>query len=250
VPVGVVNAASFAKTAAGTGAAVAPGSLIQIYSSLPGASAASVTGSFQNHLGNVSVTFNGVNAPLQSVFPSGAYPYINAQLPFEIANSTSSMVVTVNGVSSAPYSVQTTPQAPGVFTIPAGVGNAVLVNLSDNSIAAPAGSIVGLPTHPITRGQTAFFYATGLGVLTPAVADGTASCNSAGGCTAVATPTVLVGGVPAEVVFAGQAGVYPGVNQVNITIPANAPAGNAVPLEVLSSDGRILSTASATIAIQ
>jgi len=63
-------------------------------------------------------------------------------------------------------------------------------------------------------------------------------------------PTVLVGGMPAQAVFAGQAGAYPGLNQINFTIPANAPTGNAVPLQVMSADGTILSTPSATIAIQ
>jgi len=41
-----------------------------------------------------------------------------------------------------------------------------------------------------------------------------------------------------------------GVNQINITIPANAPTGDAVPLQVMSADGRVLSTPGATIAIQ
>ena len=63
-------------------------------------------------------------------------------------------------------------------------------------------------------------------------------------------PTALVGGVPAQVTFAGQAPGYPGVNQINIVIPANAPTGNAVPLQLMSGDGKVLSTPGATIAIQ
>jgi uncharacterized protein (TIGR03437 family) len=212
VPTGVVNAASFAKSSIGTGSAVAPGSLVQIYTSLAGAVAASTGAPFPATLGNVSVTFNGVAAPIQSVSPSGPYPSINAQVPFEVTGSTANMVVTVNNVSSGPFLIPIVAQAPGMFTIPAGVGNAVLVNLSDSSIAAPAGSIAGLTSHPIPRGQTAYFYATGLGAQTPAVTDGTANCLLSAGCKANATPTVLVGGVAVQIAFAGQAGVYAGVN--------------------------------------
>jgi uncharacterized protein (TIGR03437 family) len=41
-----------------------------------------------------------------------------------------------------------------------------------------------------------------------------------------------IGGVPAEVTFAGAAPGLPGVTQINIRIPATAPTGAAVPLIV------------------
>jgi len=56
--------------------------------------------------------------------------------------------------------------------------------------------------------------------------------------------------VTAQVVFAGQAPQYPGVNQINIIIPQNAPTGAAVPIQIQSADGTVISPASATIAIQ
>lgn len=259
VPAGVVNAASFAKDSTGAGAAVAPGSLIQVYSSLVGATAASAEGApFPASLGGVSVTFDGISAPIQSVVPTGAFPFINVQLPFEITNSTTSMVVMVNGVPSAPMNVPVTPQAPGVFTSPPdGQHNAIFVYLDPVSntakIAAPASqaSAFTIPVAPIPRGTSGFFYATGLGALNPSLTDGTApSLTSTTVYNAAQMPSALVGGVPAQVIFAGQAPGYPGVNQINITIPANAPTGNAVPLQVMSADGRVLSTPGATIAIQ
>jgi trimeric autotransporter adhesin len=249
IPAGVLNAASFAKNASGAGTAVAPGSLVQVYSSLQGATQASASPPYLNSLGGVSVTFDGIPAAIQSVNPGGAYPFINAQLPFEVTGTSASMVVTVNNVPSAPFPVPITPQAPGIFTFGSGSGNAVLVNLSDYSVAAPSGSIPGLNTHPIARGQTGYFYVTGLGALTPAVADGTANCASASGCTANLMPTVTVGGVAAQVVFAGQAGAYPGVDQINIVIPLNSPTGSAVALQMISADGLVMSNL-ATVAIQ
>jgi uncharacterized protein (TIGR03437 family) len=60
---------------------------------------------------------------------------------------------------------------------------------------------------------------------------------------------VLVGGISAQVNFAGQAPGYPSVDQVNIIIPQNAPTGNSVSLVVQSADGSVTSN-TATIAVQ
>ena len=68
-------------------------------------------------------------------------------------------------------------------------------------------------------------------------------------CNANAMPTVLVGGVAAQVSFAGQAPGYPGVAQINLTIPQSAPTGSSVSLIVKSADGTVTSNA-ATIAVQ
>ena len=183
---GVLDAASFAKSPNGQGSAVAPGSLVQIYATLPGASAANAnTVPFLASLGGVSVTFNGIPAPLSSVVPTGAFPFVNAQVPFEVsttAGPTANLVLTVNGVMSpGVWQVPVLPIAPGVFTTTQnGQGQAILVNLANLQIATPS--------NPIPRGGTGFFYATGLGELLPAVADGAASPASP----AVATPIVLI----------------------------------------------------------
>jgi uncharacterized protein (TIGR03437 family) len=160
-------------------------------------------------------------------------------------------VITVNNVPSAPLQTQIVASSPGIFTIPAtGQGNAVLVNLADFSIAAPTGSIPGLNSHPIPRGQSAYFYVTGLGSMTPGVADGTGSCPAANGlCNADAPPTVTVGDMPAQIIFSGQAGGFPGVMQINIFVPNGAPTGNDVPLVVKSADGTVISN-TATVAVQ
>ncbi|HTW66019.1 MAG TPA: choice-of-anchor tandem repeat GloVer-containing protein [Bryobacteraceae bacterium] len=239
---GVLNAASYAKDANGQGLSVAPGSLVQIYATLPGASAANATGvPLPTSLGGVSVTFGGTPAPVSAVAPTGAFPFVNAQVPFEVsARPPVDLVLTVNGVSSqGTWQVPVVPVGPGVFTTAAnGLGQAILVNLANLQIASPS--------NPIPRGGTAFFYATGLGALQPAVADGAASPASP----AVATPTVLVGGITAPVIYAGQAPGYPGVNQINITIPQNTPTGNAVPLQIQTADGTLTTSNLVTIAIQ
>ncbi len=253
---GILNAASYAEVN-GAGAPVAPGSLVAVFTSPLAAQAASFSSAtLPESLGGVSVTFNGVTAPMVTVSPAGAYPYVSAQVPFEAlpagqSSATVPVVITVNNVPSEPVNMTIVSSAPGIFTIPAtGQGNAVLVNLSDYSLAAPAGSIAPL-SHPIPRGQAAFFYVTGLGTMTPAVADGSGVCTSPDGlCHADAMPQVFVGGVQvAHIDFAGQAPGFPGVEQINFTIPQNAPTGDTVSLIVMSADGTVTSN-TATIAVQ
>jgi uncharacterized protein (TIGR03437 family) len=194
------------------------------------------------------------------VVPTGANPYVSVQVPFEVltAGQTSSSVpavITVNGAASAAVQASIVPSAPGIFTIPpTGQGNAILVftNPATNgpAIAAPTNASIGYPTAPIPRGTSGFFYVTGLGAMTPSVADGSGACPAANGqCNANAAPEVSIGGVSAQVQFAGQAPGFPGIFQVNIEVPQNAPPGNSVPLIVKSADGSVTSN-TATIAVQ
>src|SRR5580692_299903 len=85
---GVLDAGSFTKDAQGHGTAVAPGSLVAIFGAFPGALLANADSiPYSTSLGGVSVTFNNVAAPLQNIVPTGAFPFINAQLPFEALSS-------------------------------------------------------------------------------------------------------------------------------------------------------------------
>jgi uncharacterized protein (TIGR03437 family) len=257
---GIVNAASYAVSN-GAGAAVAPGSLVTIFTSQLATQTASFMGSsLPPALSGVSVTFNGIAAPMVAVGPSGANPYVSAQVPFEVLPSgqTSGSVpvaITVNGETSTAIQASIVSSAPGIFTIPpTGQGNAILVFLNPQTnaptVAGPAGASLGYPSAPIPRGTSGFFYVTGLGAMTPSVADGSGTCLTADGlCEANAQPTVFVGGVPAQVAFAGQAPGFPGVTQINITVPQNAPTGSAVSLTVKSADGTVTSN-TATVAVQ
>jgi len=65
--------------------------------------------------------------------------------------------------------------------------------------------------------------------------------------TATTMPTVLIGGQPAQVVFAGLSPQFVGVNQINVAIPASTPTGNAVSLQI--SLGGVTTSAAVTIAV-
>src|SRR5579871_4427904 len=101
VPGGVVNGASLAKNADGSFPSLAPGTLVTIFGSFPGATQADADSvPFSTALGGVSVKFNDVPAPMRDVFPQSQF--INVQVPFGVlpAGQTSGnvkIVVSVNG---------------------------------------------------------------------------------------------------------------------------------------------------------
>jgi uncharacterized protein (TIGR03437 family) len=212
------NAASFLRAMP-----LSPGSLVTIF----GAGLAAVTETgvmpLPSTLGGVSGTVGGASARLLYVSPS----QINLQIPWEATTGAADMVVTTNGGALDALRVTIATASPGVFSLGWGVGQAIAIN-PDGSLAAPDGSIAGIKTHPAHAGDYLMIFATGLGAVTPAIADGAPAGNIIR--TAVATPAVLVGGVPARVTFAGLASEFAGVNQINIVVPP--VGGDAVSLQI------------------
>ena len=229
---GVLNGASFAR-----GVVVAPGSIVSIFGTqLAGSLAQGLSIPLSTSIDGVQVTFNGIAAPLY--FVSGEQ--INAQLPWNVLGSggggsgSVNVVVTRGSTPSQPVAVNVGPFSPGIFTASSGTGYAIAIN-PDGSLAAPAGSIPGIATRPVRAstpagiGETVLILGTGLGAVTPPVANGANSLDATRATTTV--PTVLVGGVPATVQFSGLSPQFPGVYQLNVVMP-DVPAGDRVPLQI------------------
>jgi uncharacterized protein (TIGR03437 family) len=87
------------------------------------------------------------------------------------------------------------------------------------------------PANPLARGGIAVLWGTGLGEVTPRVAAGAAA--PAAGATTVARAEVTVGGRPARVLYCGLAPGFAGLYQINIEIPADAPLGDMLPVQVI-----------------
>ncbi len=73
-------------------------------------------------------------------------------------------------------------------------------------------------------------YCNGLGPVNNQPADG-ALASSTELSTTTTTPTVTIGGKKAQVLFSGLAPGFPGLYQINVIVPADAPTG-AQPLIV------------------
>jgi uncharacterized protein (TIGR03437 family) len=231
---GVVNAASFAAGGA------TPGEIVSIFGTGLGPAGGAVgalnpgTDRLNTILAGVTVTFNGVRAPL---FYASA-GQINAQAPFEMAGQASaSVVVTHQLAASQPITVPIAAARPGVFVRPG--GSQGIIQHQDGSLNSA--------TNAIARGQAIIIYATGQGAVRPALPTGAlASASPLSG--AAQTVTATVGGVPAQVLFGGLTPQFVGLLQVNAIVPANAPTGGAVPISI--NVGGVDSQPNVTLAIR
>ncbi|HVW07365.1 MAG TPA: IPT/TIG domain-containing protein [Bryobacteraceae bacterium] len=253
---GVVDAASFAA-----GRPVSAGNIVAIFgSNLATKLTVTDTVTLSTTLGNVSVTFNGVNAALQFVSPG----QINAQVPWDVLpsgqNGTVNAVVTSAGASSAPAAVTINQFGPGVY---AAGGHAFAINAQDpNSVryasfAAPVDTFgtgcdqTPLPAtcaykaFPAQTGDVLLVYAGGLGALDNAVQTGQLPPAGVIARTTT-TPMVLVNNVPAQVLYSGMSS-FVGVYQINIVVPTGV-SGGTLPFQV--QIGGITTTASTTIAVE
>jgi uncharacterized protein (TIGR03437 family) len=238
-PGGVIDAAAGSSP-------VAPGGLVSIFGNNL-ASALAVAGSIplSTSLGNVSVTFNGIAAPL--LFVSAGQ--VNAQLPWNVLSSgtvgTANIVVTSNGQASTSVSVPVGPFSPGIFS--SGT-QAIAYGNTDGIIAAAPGAIPGLTTHPakINDPLTLVILATGLGAVDPPVQTGSNVTDGVAHNTTT-SPTVTVGNVAAKVVFSGMSPQFVGVYQINIVIAPSTPTGDKIPVQI--SMGGVTSPGNITIAV-
>jgi uncharacterized protein (TIGR03437 family) len=207
-----VNAATF------TGS-IAPGA----YAALGGSGLATQTvsadpGVLPLTLGGVSVFVNGFQAPLLFVSPG----QINLQVPWELGpgDGTAPFTVMVNG----PTAKGTRAGSPvnGTFsnTVKASVDtySPGVFGIAQNDDGSP------LTSRPAKAGDILLIFANGLGPVNGPVTTGGIS---PGGATCQKNPLVTIGGLQAEVLFAGLAPGYVGAYQVNIRVPAGLPAGSA-----------------------
>jgi uncharacterized protein (TIGR03437 family) len=234
------------RDGAGFGTALAPGAFVSIFGAdLAGPEQFAVATPIPTTLAGVSVRIGGRFAPLFYAGPG----QINALIPFEVSGQTTIQVVTGPTAGGNTLNVNLAATAPGIFATNAqGFGQGAILNNPDPSFAAPAGSIPGAATRPARRGDVITIFASGLGPVTPAMPSGLAA--GAGGTaipTLVNAPTVRIGGISAVVEFAGLAPEFVGLYQVNVRVPANAPTGSAIPVQITTFQGQISNTV--TIAV-
>jgi uncharacterized protein (TIGR03437 family) len=229
---GVVNAASFAALAP-----LAPGSLVAVFGTRLSQGMVSATNiPLPVNLAGANIVIGGQQAPL--LFASNGQ--VNAVIPYGIpANSAQQAIVIVASALSVPQPVTIAAAAPGVFTSDGKQGIVVDVDLSGNQVLVDA-------THPATIGHALVIYCTGLGEVNPPVTTGTAAPSDPLS-KAVNPVTVTIGGVAANVLFAGLTPTEVGLYQVNVVIPTGLTPGTQVPL-VLTAAGQV--SAPVTIAVQ
>jgi len=222
----VVNGASFSI------GPVAPGSIVSIFGTgLASAPLAASSASWPIAIGDTSVTFNGVAAPLYYV-SSGQ---INAQVPFELGLGRVSVQVKLGNQVSAPQTITLQAFSPGIFTLDsAGTGAILHADYALVSSSAPA-----------QPGETVLIFATGLGSLRTPVPSGTPAPSNPPAET-LDTPIVVIGGSSSQVTFSGLAPGFVGLYQVNVQVPLSLAAGDQT--VQISAEGVVSNTAIMAVA--
>jgi uncharacterized protein (TIGR03437 family) len=230
---GVISAASY------QGGAVAPGEIVAIYGSSLGpvtlAGLQASNGLVSNNVAGTQFFFDGIAAPI--IYVSGGQSA--AIVPFEVAGKSSTQLqAAYQGVKSAPVTIPVVPALPGIFTLNlSGTGQGAIVNQD--------GTVNGA-SNRAAKGSYVSIYMTGDGQTNPPEIDGQIAN---GPIPTAASVSVSIGGANAPVLYSGVAGAsVAGFTQINVTVPANAPSGTAVPLVV--TIGGIQSQPGVTIAIQ
>lgn len=206
-PGGVVNAASY-------GASVAPGGIAAVFGDFAVSAPVSAAGTpLPGTLAQFSAEFDGgVRVPLFYVSPTQA----NVQIPWELSGrSQTTLRVTVNGETSAPEAVDLIAYAPGVFGA---------------AITDPAGRRLDAANPAVAGSTVAVIYSTGLGMVRNRPVSGAAAVDAL--ATTVAEPAVMIGGQPAQVLYAGIVPGMVGLYQINARVPARSSTGDAVPVTV------------------
>ena len=207
-PIGIVNSANFAPITN----SVAPGEFLTLF----GTNLSSVTLQaqslpLQTNLGGVQVMVNSRAAPIYFVSPT--------QISVIVPNATTESFATFQVISGTPSNKVTlyvTPTAPGVYTQPPdGVETAAALH-TDYSLVTR--------NNPAKVGETLQLFVTGLGAVTPAVADGTVVPSSPLSLVN-ADVAVFVDGQQAQVTFKGLAPGFVALYQVNFVVPEGVSSG-------------------------
>lgn len=205
-------------------APVAPGMLITLKGQELGNNPGTVAESapLPVELGTTEVRLG--DRPLRLLYVSS--DQVNAQVPFDITAETEHQVQVRRGEAlSVPEQFVVSSAQPAIFTEnQAGTGQAVAVVASTGQLGANSAS-------PVKVGDILTVFATGLGRVSPEIEAG-APAPMDQLVTTVNPVEVTVGGVAAQVLFAG---LQPGAvarYQINFAIPEGVQAGSEVPVIV------------------
>jgi uncharacterized protein (TIGR03437 family) len=233
----VVTASNIVNAASLLSGTIAPGEMLNI-SGTGFAAGPAVTAPqgqpLPTELGSTQVFFNNVPAPISTVQSN----QVSVVVPYEIQGQSSALMkVVYAGAASATVNLMVAPTAPGIFTSnSSGVGQITAVNI-DGTINSSG--------NPATRGTLITFYATGGGQTNPPGVDGALAGKNPP--VPVAPVTLMIGGVQAEVTYAGGAPGYPaGLMQINAIIPSTIAPNVATP--VVLTIGTVSSQPGTTIA--
>jgi uncharacterized protein (TIGR03437 family) len=216
-----VNAASYA-----TGA-ISPGQIVSIFGtgvgpSQPATLELNTAGTHVvSTLAGTRVLFDGIAAPI--IYCSAGQTGV--VVPYGIAGrSSATLEVEFEGRKSNQLVLPVVSSAPGIFSSDSsGSGQGAILNQNYETNGA---------ARPAKKGEVIILFATGAGQTNPAGDDGRVIGAPLPQLTQ--DVTARIGGVPADVLYAGMApSLVNGVLQVNLRVPQALASGGALPVEIV-----------------
>jgi uncharacterized protein (TIGR03437 family) len=214
---GIVNAVS------NRGGGIAQGSMFTIYGSNLGPAAYWQAYQFPipDTVNNVTVTVKQASTTLKAYLLYVQANQINAIMPSNVPLGDAQVTVTYNGIIGAAATVTIVKVAFGINSSAYGPGPGIIKNY-DGSSNPPLNSA----SNSAKPRQVEIVVGTGLGPITT-------PDNQSPPAGAPTTPVqVVVGGIPANIAYSGRAPGNAGQDQINFTVPDNAPLGCSVPVQI------------------
>jgi uncharacterized protein (TIGR03437 family) len=149
---------------------------------------------------------------------------INVQVPWELAGQSSvQMKVSVddNYLFGNVVTVPLAQYTPSFF-----VGNGTIAALDATTYAYI------LSSNPAHAGEILALFANGLGPVTNQPASGAPAPGGANLASTTTQPVVMIGGQQAQVGFSGLAPGFPGLYQINVTVPSGLTGNQQVTVSI------------------
>lgn len=196
-----------------------------------------VGGKLPTVLDGVSVTVNGKPAYVYFVSPK----QLNVLVPVDNTIGPVQIQTTSNGLTSATSTATMQAVAPAFFMFNSDKYVAA-THTDGRLLVGPTNLFTPSASTPAKSGEVVVLYGTGFGPTTPAIPDGQTVTTPG---ILMTPPVIRIGGVNAQVMFAGQ--TAPGLYQFNVKIPDGTSDGDN---HVTADMGGQQSQSKAVIAIQ
>jgi uncharacterized protein (TIGR03437 family) len=146
---------------------------------------------------------------------------VNGIMPSDAPLGNVQIAVNYNGVPSTAMAATIVKTAYGIFNTSGGSGPGIVLNY--NSVTDQPLNMLSIPAKP---GQVEVMWGTGLGPIT------TPDDQAPPGGNLPVAVQVWVGGKQASVAYSGRAPGNAAIDQINFTVPSDAPIGCSVPVQV------------------
>jgi uncharacterized protein (TIGR03437 family) len=209
---------------------IAPATWIEIYGQNLATTTTDWTGAFQGNnaptsVGGTTVTVGGESLFIDYVSPG----QVNGQVPSDVASGPQQVIVTTAAGSSAPFTINVNPTEPGLLAPTAFKINNIqyaVALFSDGFYDLPPGLVAEVASRRAVPGDTLMLFGIGFGPVSDGTLAGVIDQNSN---MLNASVDFSIGGVSAQVPYAGLTPGVVGLYQFNVVVP-NIAASDTTPL--------------------